>query len=375
MAALARQASGGVAFSGSPDAGERAFAYAKACGIIGKSFVGKRIPALGKIGSLNELDRLVFPEVFRELPGRELLSDLERRILRRTTQHILAVIDSYSNPPELLVRQLRSCEYADLKTCLHHIASGRTAPPMLSDIGRFRTVCFDAYPDLAAMLAGSEFDFILAKDLSALKSPGFDLTPLEAELDLRYYTLLTASVRRLSAEDRLLAEQILAEEISLRNCVWALRLRTYFDKTPEETAEYLMDIQMPQSGALSSRAAALAGANPGKMVSLAAEARKLLDFPLDYRADWKGWRWEKLLNPEEPGEGWTANPRYFQNAASQYIYRRAMRSFRTMPSSIGSGFCYIKLKQYEENLLTSITEGLALGITGNEVFDLLEVHQ
>ena len=47
----------------SQDTGERAFAYAKACGIIGKSFIGKRISALGKLHSLNELDRLVFPEI------------------------------------------------------------------------------------------------------------------------------------------------------------------------------------------------------------------------------------------------------------------------------------------------------------------------
>jgi hypothetical protein len=94
----------------SPDAGERAFTYAKACGIIGKSFVGKRIPALEKLCSLNEFDRLVFPESSRELPGKELLTDLENRILKRTVRHILAVIKLYSDPPELLVRQLRACE-------------------------------------------------------------------------------------------------------------------------------------------------------------------------------------------------------------------------------------------------------------------------
>ena len=48
--------------------GERAYVYAKACGIVGKSFVGARIAALEPAGRLADLDRLVFPQSFRELP-------------------------------------------------------------------------------------------------------------------------------------------------------------------------------------------------------------------------------------------------------------------------------------------------------------------
>jgi len=360
------------------DTGERAYAYAKACGIIGKSFVGKRTSALVKLQSLMELNRLVFPETPHELPGRELLVDLEGRILQRTTRQILAIIDSFSNPPELLIRQLRSCEYADLKTCLHYIATGKPNPPSLSDIGRFRTIRFEKYPDLDGMLAGTEFDFLLSKDIKAIKS-GFDPTPLEAELDRRYYTLLVQSLRRLSAADRLYAQQILADEISLRNGVWALRLRIYFGKSPDETAKYLMDQTIPRAfaeipGAIRPRiAASSVTATASREISLAAEARESLALPLDVRSSWKNWRWESLLNPEKAGEVWTADPRYFQNAASQYIYRMSLRCFRIAPFSVSSVFCYIKLKQFEEDMLTSVTEGLGLGMAGKDVFDLLEV--
>jgi hypothetical protein len=308
---------------------------------------------LGNLNTLAEFDRLVFPEASRELPGQELLLDLEGRILRRTVRHVLSVIDSYSRPPELLVRQLRSCEYADLKTCLHHISAGRSLPSGLSDIGHFRTVRFEAYPDLGAMLGGTEFDFILAQDTGAIASAKFDFTPLETELDQRYYSLLIRSARCLSASDRLFAEAILAEEISLRNCVWALRLRTYFNKTQEETEHYLMGIKMK--------------------TSLSAEARQMLNFPLDTRSAWKGWRWERLLNPKQEGEDWSADPRYFQNAASRHIYRLSRRCFNRMPFSVSSIFCYIKLKQFEEDLLTSVAEGLGLGMGSNDVIQLLEV--
>jgi hypothetical protein len=358
------------------DAGERAYAYTKACGIIGKSFVGKRVSALAGLKSLNELDRLVFPELRRELPGQELLVDLEGRIVKRAVKHILAVIRSYAKPPELLVRQLRSYEYGDLKTCLHYLAGGVKTLPGISDIGRFGTVRFAAFPDIAAMLLDTEFEHILGEDLKAIQSGHFDLTAIETELDRRYYLGLKESLRHLSVEDRAIAERILAEEISLRNCVWALRLRTYFKKNAAETQKHLMDITMragldETSGGIRARRRNMPGA---KEIALAAEAVESLELPLDLRSPWRGWRWERFLNPEKPGELWTADPRYFQNAASEYLYRLALHCFHNTPFAVSTVFCYVKLKQFEEDLLTSVAEGLGLGMPGRDVFELLEVQ-
>jgi len=225
------------------------------------------------------------------------------------------------------------------------------------------------------MISGTEFEFILSKDI---KAADFDLTSLEAELDLQYYTLLIKSIQRLPAGDRILAHRILAEEISLRNCVWALRLRTYFEKTTQETEKYLMNLEIPQCppaeipGDIHPRFSSQTNAASGK-IPLAQEAFDSLYFPLDNRAAWRGWRWESLLNPEEGRETWSANPRFFQNAASRYINRLSLRCFRSMPFSFNAEFCYIKIKQFEEDLLTSVVEGLGLGMGGNDVFNLLEV--
>jgi vacuolar-type H+-ATPase subunit C/Vma6 len=366
-----------------PDTGERAYAYAKACGIIGKSFIGKRIPALEKLRSLNEFDRLVFPESSRELPSRELLADLENRILKRTVRHILSIIKSFSEPPELLVRQLRSCEYADVKTCLHFIESGRTdTPPSLIDIGRFGTVRFEKYPDLFEMLTGTEFEFILKRNLTAVNSSEFDRFSLDAELDLLYYTLLAESVRSLHASDRVIIEHVLAEEISLRNCVWAFRLRTYFHKTERETEPHLMDLTMHTGPSQDLEGipaeiqpkAHTKNAKSGGEISLAAEARESLSLPLDSRKKKKNWRWERLLNGGDTGENWTADPRYFQNAASHYLYRLSLQCFRHLPHSVSAVYCFINLKHFEEDLLTSTAEGLGLGMTGTDIFKLLEVR-
>jgi vacuolar-type H+-ATPase subunit C/Vma6 len=319
--------------------------------------VGNKIPALREIRSLNELDRLLFPEAHPELPSRELLPDMEKRIERRAVQQILAILYSYTEPAELLVRQLMVYEYSDLKTCLDHIASGIKNLPLLCDIGRYRTIHFEAFPDLDAMLRGTEYKFILSKNLKALKPDSKEFAAIEIDLDTRYYLGLMDSLTHLSDDDSAAAQKILADEISLRNCTWALRLRTYFKKTATEAGGYLMGKRMQ--------------GDPAK--NLAAAAAGSLELPLDSRAPWKGWKWEQFLNPEKPGEHWELDPRYFQNAASKYLYRLAWNSFHCVPMAVSAIFCYIKIKQFEEDILTSVSEGLGMGMGSADVFDLLEV--
>ena len=332
------------------------YVYAKACGIIGKSFVGKKISSLAGLRSLSELDRLIFADHHGDLPAKELLADIEGRIIGRTVRQIMAVAGSYTEPPEIIARMIRSYEYGDLKICVQHIASGEKKPPRFCDIGRFRTVNFDAFPDMNAMLKSTEFKFLLPHDLKGLKK-GFDTAPVETKIDSLFYSSLVESLNSLSSEDREITQRILADEISLRNCTWALRLRTYYRKMAGEALKHLMDIRLQGE----------------KNVSLAAEAEQSLSFPLDSRPSWQGWKWEKLLNSEQASVHWAADPRHFQNAASGYLYRLAMRCFHRVPLSVSSVFCFIKIKQFEEDLLTSIAEGLALGIDSASVFRLLEV--
>jgi hypothetical protein len=110
----------------------------------------------------------------------------------------------------------------------------------------------------------------------------------------------------------------------------------------------------------------------GKTVSLADDAFDSLDRALDNRQAWNGWKRADFLNPDT-GE-WKLDPRYFQNTASQHLYRLARRAFRSNPSSLDAVFCFIKIKQFEEDILTSSAEGLGLGMASSEVFGMLGVE-
>jgi vacuolar-type H+-ATPase subunit C/Vma6 len=368
--------------------GERAYLYAKACGIFGKSFLDKRISSLRGVNQLADMDRLVFPQSSHILPERELLVDLEYRLIDRAVQSIIRIVKCYADPPELFKILISGYEYADLKTALASSIAGETAAPVITDIGEFGTVHFDAWPDIPAMIRDTEFEFLLDKE--GVFNQELRGISLQTVLDRHYYNSLWKALFKIPKKDRIASEMILSEEISLRNAVWALRLRTYYWMPEEEVKLHLIYIPseegkedslnaaMPKKKQNSYRSAfehnrKHTGHNRTTL-SLTDDAIESLNLALDNHAEWASWKRAEFLNPEIPGEAWHADPRYFQNAASEYLYHLARSHFHRHPFSIDTAFCFIKFKQFEEDLLTSIAEGLGLGISSSDVFSLLEVE-
>jgi vacuolar-type H+-ATPase subunit C/Vma6 len=289
--------------------------------------------------------------------------DLERRIIGRAVKQMSALVLSFRNPPELLLRLVRVYEYGDIKSALSAIAGREVKAPEFIGLGALGTVNFKAYPDLAAMVKDTEFAFLLNEDIHADR----DGILLQTKLDRRYYTLLWNSLFLLPEKDRTAIKKILAEEISLRNASWALRLRVYYGMAPEEIKKILVPVSIEKKYIPSDDSSAADG-------TLAEDAAASLSMALDSRSDWEKWNRVEFLNPEKSGEPWNVDPRYFQNAASQHLYRLARQLFRRNPFSIDTVSCFIKLKQFEEDLLTSVAEGLGLGLSAKDVFAMLEVE-
>ena len=348
---------------GNPTMGERAYAYAKACGIIGKSFVGRRMHSLESVNRLSELDKAIFPDAPENLPERELLVNLEGRIINRAVRSIITILNCFSHPPDFLVLLVRSYEYADFKNALLAFQMKEKKAPVHTDIGRFQTVRFKAWPDIEAMIKGTDFEFLL-EDKEKLSREEEKIS-LQTALDRHYYCALWKSLLSLPKNDRYISEKILSDEISLLNSSWALRLRTYYQMPKEEVKSHLIDIPVKGKKFYQLKSTSR---------SLADEALESLDFPLDSFDEWSSWRWKGFLNPEPEGEPWLADPRHFQNTASRYLYSLARRHFHFHPFSLDFIFCFIKLKQFEEDFLTSEAEGLGMGMSGGDIVSMLGVE-
>jgi vacuolar-type H+-ATPase subunit C/Vma6 len=206
------------------------------------------------------------------------------------------------------------------------------------------------------MIEETAYGFLLEK----LNKPGPEKQfTLQSVLDKHYYSALWDALLSLLPGDRQAAEKILSDEISLKNSSWALRLRTFYQMPAREVKQHL--VYVPEEK------------NPQGSSSLAHEALSCLDYQLDNYSDWSSWRWKEFLNPPFESGHWQADPRFFQNAASRYLYNLARHHFRFNPSSLETVFCFIKLKQFEEDVLTSSVEGLGIGMSVKDTISMLGV--
>jgi len=331
---------------------ERAYIYSKACGIIGKSFVGPRIRRLQDITRLSDLDRLIFPNSYEDLPERELLIRLEKRIIARTTDQISLLLKTQQSIPHFIGLLVRSYEYADVKLLVSALMDKRDLPPSHTDLGRFTTVHFDKYPDPKALFTGTDFEWLI-DNIPDNQSANMQI---QAELDRRYYTQLWNELCNISDPNIRFIKEIIADEIELKNILWALRLNYYyhFDKTSIEPL--LLDLY-------------------DRKRSLVKAALECIDNPVDQYSAWASFKYISLLNPEEAGTFWRINIPHIQRKAALLLYKKTRAYFHRSPFSLNTTACFIRLKQFEEELLISLAEGISLGLSGRDVLSMLEVLQ
>ncbi|MDR2510699.1 MAG: V-type ATPase subunit [Spirochaetaceae bacterium] len=310
---------------------ERAFVYAKACGIIAKSFLESRLERLAEISTLSDFEYC--------MEGRKDAPD-----------SIISVMKAFPKPPEVLVRLVKSYEYADVKNILSALKNGLECP-VFTKLGRFAGAKLSAFPNARLMFHGTEYEFLLRHDL---QSPDDDCGELAALLDKHYYETLLDVLRRLPKNEAPAFRYIITEEISLMNCAWALRLRAYYGMPAEAVRERLIDQKLENGGE-----------------SLAKDAIKSLNLALDHRPEWEDWRRVRFLNIESAGHFWKCDPRAFQNAASVYLYELARKNLRRRAFTLDTAACFIRLKQFEEQVLNGVAEGLKLGTSAEEVLALM----
>jgi hypothetical protein len=120
-------------------AGELAFAWAKASGMIGKAFLGPRVSRLFSVTVCPNSTASV-PRLPPICPTRGLSAVLERRISERAVRphapHRVVLLLSAA-----AIRRLASAfEYASLSRCLAAAAAGERRMPAVPDLGAFSTL-------------------------------------------------------------------------------------------------------------------------------------------------------------------------------------------------------------------------------------------
>lgn len=259
------------------------YVYAKASGILAKSFVGKRAKKLFEANNITELWRLVLNQDLPLLPEAMLAQKLEEQCKENFLQIFDKLVSYFDKPTDVIL-------------CLQ-------------------------------------------KD-----------DRLEKNTGLEYARELWNSTSKIRGEEKSSVESLVHQYLIIENIVWALRLRVYYEMTPEEIVPHLASL----------------GESPSVSDPLSSEAIKILDKQLDIRDDWKNWKYEKLLNPLDDGSFWKIDPCWIQNAFNVFLVKKAKKVFRENPFNMSMLVAFYIIKKQELTYIRSATEGLRLGVDEDE---------
>lgn len=319
-------------------AGASAFVYAKASGMVAKSFVGERAHLLFDVQTISELWSLLFHEEVPLVPESILAKLLEEKAEDVFLSQYAGLLNVYDKPDAVLIQLLRSYDYHNIKMIAAALCDNQKNIPKISDLSTYTMLNYKKWPNFAQITAGSTISWYNTV-------PEWETQQkMDTRLDLQYAKELWAAIHCLSRSEREPVQKFLQEQLVIENIIWAIRLRVYYDMSSDEIIQRL----------------AFATDYTQKNDPLASAAVHILDYALDSWEDWKDWKYAHLLNPHEDGAVWTVDPRWVQRSANVYRNKKALTQFRRYPFTPHVLVTWFYIKEHELNCIRTAAEGLRL---------------
>lgn len=315
-----------------------AFVYARACALTAKSFTGKNAHSLFSVKSPGELYTLLFNEEVPLVPEKILTKMIEHKARQKFFDEYRKLLDSYSKPEKIFTDLLKFYDYENVKEIGSLLATGNKSRPELAmpfKKGPFR---YDRWPDVKKITEKTDiswYDRVFSVD---------ELQNVDNRIDIQYIRELWADAHLVHDESAKDIISLLREENVMRNVVWALRLRVYYNM---ECSEIKPTLAYEQP-------------HPVKNDAFAKDACAVLEKDLYSYSEWKNWKYADFLNPFQEGSVWSVDPSWVERAWKRDYMKKIERLFHKSPLSPLVMVCFFKLKQNELDYITAVAEGLRL---------------
>lgn len=331
--------------------GAGSFIYAKASGIIGKSFVGPRTQILFEQKSLGDLWTLLFNTPVPLMPEALLAEEIEKQAFKSFVSTYAYFVSLYSKPSSILTDQLLIYEAENLKEIGAALCSGELKCPDLIDIGNLQTLHIEYWPDIQKITKGTAFDWY--NHVPEVH----EQQKLEYKIDLQVLQQLWNSIRKMSGENREVLYDLFRNEYIINNIIWALRLKVHYQYKNEQIIQNLMYVTE----------------KPSLDDPLAEPAIRVLDYPIDEYEAWQKWRFRDLLNPHTPGEIWNVDPGWIERMSRIKLSKNALHIFHQHPMTEASLIGWFKVKSNELSYIRTAVESIRLSINPNEAMDAVGI--
>ena len=138
--------------------GASAFVYAKASGMLAKSYIGKRTVKLFEARTLADLWTLLFEEEVPLIPEFLMARLIEEKAEQKFVQDFSRLLSWYEKPDHVLVTLLRFYDFTNLKLLAAALFNNRDLPRLV-DIGSFSELNYSAWPDIAQITQNSSISW------------------------------------------------------------------------------------------------------------------------------------------------------------------------------------------------------------------------
>ena len=329
-----------------------AFVYAKASGMLARSFVGENARRLFSVHSLPELWSLLFSTSVPPVPEALLARELEKAAQNEFTSEYIKLVSLYSHPAPVLKALIHFYDYDNIKELGAALCMGEKKIPEIVDISPFNFIDYSRWPDISLMTKNSPLAWYNA--VPALS----DQQKNDYKLDVQYIREVWKAVQKTDSSCRESLMELFGKEFRMENVLWALRVRLYYGMSDEEIKEHLV----------------YAGERRSDRDPLAGEAIKTLSWELDSWDQWRNWKFKSLLNPHEEGAVWTVDPRWISSAWRKYYVETASKLFHRFPFTEAPLVCWFLIKQRELDNIRTASEQIRLNMNSSSAMRLAGVN-
>lgn len=336
-------------FPGKSEAVE--FEYAKAAGLLSKSFTGSRAAKLFEQSSLTDIWELLFNCTPPMVPERLLAEQIERDCHKKLINQYESFLKTSGSKQEVLRGIVKTYEVENIKEIVAALCSNEKECPELYDLGNFNSIHPEFWPDIAKITDKTEYSWL--KELPDIHSQH----EVDYKLDLQLVQNYWKSIQKLSGENKEAHEKMFLNEYVFKNIVWALRLSVYYDMSEEEIKGKLLYVE-----------------SVDKSDPLAGPALKILSIPKDDYNAWMNWKYSELVNPYENGQGWKIDPVWVEQKAQILIEKQYNHIFHQYPMTTASLVAWFKIKDFELSCIRTAVESIRLNIASDEAMNAVGVQ-
>ena len=329
-----------------------AFSYPKAAGLLSKSFVKNRAHLLFQAESLADLWSLIFKEPAPLVPETILARQIEEKAFDIFLSQYVFFLNQYDEAPLILTDKIKRFEADNLKEIIDALCAGKKDCPHLLDLKDFSKINVSAWPDLAKMTAGTDYEWLKSvPDLSEQQK-------IEFKIDLQLLRENWNAIEHCHGDDRTAHEQLFLDEFIIRNIIWALRLELYYEMPREQIIENLFYVTEKAD----------------KNDPVAGPAIKVLGFDVNNYSDWEHWKYAQYLNPHESGELWRVDPVWIERKYAGHQAVLADHIFHQYTMEDAALAAWFKIKSYELTCIRTAVEGLRLNISSEEAMEAVGIN-